>query len=137
MLLRAPPGLPEVSLQPPVVAVPGDPFADLRVVHLLARLPRAELIRVRDIVDRLNVENLDWSFSRAVVIASAVQLQADWRSDYRTSDGILLQDGPAGPELRIEDGARVDPWIVRQVERRREVCLEQLRAFATEEGAAP
>jgi hypothetical protein len=137
MLLREPPGLPEASLQPPVVAVPGDPFADLRVVHLLARLPRAELIRVRDIVDRLNAENLDWSFSRAVVIASAVQLQADWRSDYRTSDGILLQDGPAGPELRIEDSARVDPWIVRQVERRRAVCLEGLRAFATEEGAAP
>ena len=106
-------------------------------MHLLARLPRAELIRVRDIVDRLNAENLDWSFSRAVVIASAVQLQADWRSDYRTSDGILLQDGPAGPELRVEDSARVDSWIVRQVERRRAVCLEQLRAFATEEGAAP
>ena len=137
MRLREPPGLPDAGLQPPVVATPGDPFADLRVVHLVARLPRAELIRVRDIVDRLNAEHLDWSFSRAVVVASAVQLQADWRSDYRTSDGILLQDGPTGPELRVEDSARVDPWIVRQVERRRAVCLEQLRAFATDEGAAP
>ncbi len=137
MLLREPPGLPDASLQPPVVAVPGDPFADLRVVHLLARLPRAELIRLRDIVDRLNAEHLDWSFSRAVVIASAVQLQADWRSDYRSSDGIQVQDGPAGPELLIEDSARVDPWIVRQVERRRALCLEQLRVFANEEGAAP
>ena len=84
-----------------------------------------------------NAEHLDWSFSRPVVIASAVQLQADWRSDYRTSDGILLQDGTAGPELLIEDSSRVDPWIVRQVERRREACLEQLRAFATDEGATP
>ena len=106
-------------------------------MHLLARLPRAELIRVRDIVDRLNAEHLDWSFSRAVVIASAVQLQANWRCDYRSSDGILLQDGPAGPELLHRGQCRVDPWIVRQVERRRAVCLEQLRVFAIEEGAAP
>jgi hypothetical protein len=137
MLLREPPGLPDASLQPPVTAVAGDRFADLRVVHLLARIPRGELVRVRDLVDRLNAEHLDWSFSRPVVIASAVQLQADWRSDYRTSDGILLQDGTAGPELLIEDSGRVDPWIVRQVERRRAACLEQLRAFATHEGATP
>jgi hypothetical protein len=137
MLLREPPGLPDAGLQPPVMAVAGDPFADLRVVHLLARIPRGELVRVRDLVDRLNAEHLDWSFSRPVVIASAVQLQADWRSDYRSSDGILLQDGTTGPELLIEDSSRVDPWIVRQVERRRAACLEHLRAFATDEGATP
>ena len=61
--------------------------------------PARRAVRVRDIVDHLNAEHLDWSFSRPVVVASAVQLQANWRSDYRTSDGILLQDGPAGPEL--------------------------------------
>lgn len=137
VLLREPPGLPDASLRPPVVAVAGDPFADLRVVHLLARIPRGTSIRVRDIVDRLNAEHLDWSFSWAVVVAAIVQLQANWRADYRSSDGIILRDGPAGPELVIEDSTRVDPWIVRQAQRRREACLEQLRVFAVSEGASP
>jgi len=135
VLLREPPGLPDASLWPPVIAVAGDPFADLRVVHLLARIPRGTPVRVRDIVDRLNAEHLDWSFSSSVVVAAAIQLQANWRTDYRTSEGISLQDGVAGPELLIEDSSRVDPWIVRQVERWRATCLEQLRAFAISEEA--
>jgi hypothetical protein len=130
--LRETPGLPEPDLHPPVVAAAGDPFADLRVVHLLARLPRGVPVRLRDIVERLDAEHLDWSFSRPVVMAAAIQLQANWRADYRTSEGIDLRDGAAGPELVIEDSSRVDPWIVRQVERRREACLEQLRDFAAE-----
>jgi hypothetical protein len=135
VLLREPPGLPDASLRPPVIAVAGDPFAELRVVHLLARIPRGTPVRVRDIVDRLNAEHLDWSFSASVVVAAAVQLQANWRTDYRTSEGISLQGGVAGPELLIEDSSRVDPWIVRQVERWRGTCLEQLRAFAISEEA--
>lgn len=131
------PGLPEADLRPPVVAAVGDPFADLRVVHLLARLPRGVPVRLRDIVDRLDAEHLDWSFSRAVVLAAIVQSQANWRADYRTSDGIDLRDGPTGPELVIEDSSRVDPWIVRQVERRRQACLDELRRFASEEAASP
>jgi hypothetical protein len=128
--LRETPGLPDPDLRPPVVAAVGDPFADLRVVHLLARLPRGVPVRLREIVERLDAEYLDWSFSRPVVMAAAIQLQANWRADYRTSEGIVLRDGPAGPELVIEDSSRVDPWIVRQVERRREACLDQLRDFA-------
>ena len=94
-------------------------------------------MRVRDIVEQLNGEHLDWSFTRRVVTTSIVQLQANWRADYRDHDGIRLDAGPAGEELVIEDGSRVDPWIVRQVERRRADCLERLRAFALEEGAIP
>lgn len=135
MRLRETPGLPDPDLRPPVVAAVGDPFAELRVVHLLARLPRGIPVRLRDIVERLDAEHLDWSFSRPVVLAAAIQLQANWRADYRTSEGIVLRDGPAGPELVIEDSSRVDPWIVRQVERRREACLEQLRDFARNEGS--
>lgn len=134
MLLRDTPGLPAASIQPPVVAEAGDPFAEVRIVHLLARLPRAAPIRIRDVVDRLNADYLDWSFSRAVVMAAVVQLQANWMTDYRNSDGIVLRDGPAGEEMIIEDSSRVDPWIVRQVERRRAACLERLRAFAVSEG---
>ena len=128
MQLRDTPGLPDPTVQPPTVAEAGDPFAELRVVHLLARLPRGSPVRVRDIVDQLNADYLDWSFSREVVVATIVQLQANWLADYRNSDGIVLRDGPAGPELTIEDSSRVDPWIVRQAERLAAACEERLRA---------
>lgn len=136
MLLRQTPGLPDATVQPPTVAEAGDPFASLRVVHLLARVPRGGPVRVRDIVDQLDADHLDWSFSKGVVVAAIVQLQANWRSDYRNSDGIELRDGSAGPELIIEDSGRVDPWMVRQAERLQATCLEQLRIFAIEEGGA-
>ena len=117
-----------------MVAQAGDPFSDLRVVHLVARLPRGQAVRVRDIVDRLNGDYLDWSFSREVVVAAVVQLQANWLADYRNSDGIVLVDGAVGPELTIEDSSRVDPWIVRQAQRLRSTCEQRLREFAVEEG---
>jgi hypothetical protein len=137
MELREIPGLPAADLSPPVVPEVGDPFADLRIVHLVARLPRGQVVRVRDIVERLNHDFLDWSFSRAVVVAAIVQLQADWRADYRDHHGFRLEDGPAGQELVIAPGSRVDPWIVRQVERRRARAEERLRVFALEEGSLP
>ena len=90
------------------------------------RASRGRAVRVRDIVDQLNADYLDWSFSREVVIAAVVQLQANWLTDYRNSDGIVLSDGPAGPELTIEDSSRVDPWIVRQAERLSIACAERL-----------
>jgi hypothetical protein len=93
-------------------------------------------VRVRDIVDQLDADYLDWSFSREVVIAAVVQLRANWLTDYRNSDGIVLSDGPTGPELTIEDSSRVDPWIVRQAERISIACAERLAAFAIEEGGA-
>ncbi|HMJ80122.1 MAG TPA: hypothetical protein VK592_03690 [Candidatus Dormibacteraeota bacterium] len=135
--LRDVPGLPDPNLRPPVVAEPGDPFAALRVVHLLARLPRGRAVRVRDVVDHLNATYLDWSFSRPVVVAAIVQLQANWMTDYRTVDGIELAEDPTGPTVAIEDSSRVDPWMVRQVERLAEACQLRLHAFAVEEGALP
>ena len=136
MQLRQTPGLPDPHVQPPTVAEAGDPFSQLRVVHLLARVPRGLPVRVRDIVDQLNADYLDWSFSRGVVVATVVQLQANWLTDYRNSDGIVLADGPVGPELTIEDSSRVDPWIVRQSERLAAACAERLSEFAIEEGGA-
>jgi hypothetical protein len=131
------PGLPDPHVQPPTIARPGDPFAELRVVHLLARIPRGEAVRVRDIVDRLNAEHVDWSFSRPVVIAAMVQLQANWMADYRSVSGIDLEEGAYGPTVTIEDSSRVEPWLVRQAQRLFEACTERLRAFAIEEGALP
>ena len=131
------PDLPDPDTRPPVVAEQGDPFASLRVAHLLARLPRGVPVRLRDVVDRLNAEYLDWSFSRPVVVATAVQLQANWTADFRTQKGFNLDDGPHGEELTIEDSARVEPWLVRQVARYADECRARLRAFARDEGAIP
>lgn len=135
--LRHVPGLPEPAPNPPVVARAGDPFSALRVAHLLARLPRGTQVRLRDVVDRLNAAYLDWSFSRSVVLSVVVQLQANWQADFRSREGIQLHEGEVGEELLIEDSPRVDPWMVRQVERLLADCREELRAFAREEGATP
>jgi len=131
--LRDVTGLPDPNLQPPTVAQPGDPFAALRVAHLVARVPRGVPVRLRDMVDRLNSDYLDWWFSRSVVAAVAVQLQANWLGDFRTSTGFELREGDRGDELVIEDSTRVEPWLVRQVERISVECREALRTFARDE----
>lgn len=137
MILRDVPGLVEADLQPPQLAEVADPFADLRVVHLLARAPRGVPLRVRDLVDQLNAEYVDWSFTRPVVVAAILQLQSNWLSDYRNSDGVAFDEDATGPTVRVEDTSRVDPWIVRQVARLHDECELRLRAFAVTEGALP
>jgi hypothetical protein len=135
--LRDLPGLADPNIQPPTVAESGDPFAVLRVTHLLARLPRGRAVRVRDVVDRLNADYVDWSFTRRVVLDAILQLQANWMSDYRSTEGIVLGEDPTGPTVTIEDTSRVDPWITRQVERLAAESRQRLHAFAVEEGAIP
>jgi phage-related baseplate assembly protein len=130
-------GLADPNIDPPVVAESGDPFAAVRVAHLLARVVHGTPIRLRDLVDRLNADFVDWSFSRPVVVDVIVQLQVNWMTDYRTRQGIELLDGPAGEEVIFEDSQRVDPWMVRQVERLAAECRERLRTFARDEGALP
>jgi hypothetical protein len=137
LTLRHTPGLPDPNLPSPQVAEAGDPFADLRVVHLLARIPRGTPVRLRDLVDRLNADYVDWSFTRPVVAAAVLQLQANWMTDYRTAEGILMGTDEAGETVTIEDSSRVDPWIVRQAERLAGECQARLRAFALEGGAIP
>lgn len=135
--LREVPGLPAAELRPPVVAEPGDPFARLRVVHLLARIPRGAPVRLRDVVERLNAEYVDWSFDRRVVVDAALQLQANWMTDYRNSEGFAVGSDDYGETVAIEDTSRVDPWMVAQMERLTAECLRQLRDFARDEGAIP
>ena len=129
-LRPAPDGLPDPHVAPPTIAEAGDPFTTLRVIDLLARLERGTAIRLADIVDRLNATYLDWLFSVPVVVDVALQLQANWMTDYRNSSGIVLDDGPYGPTIEIEDSSRVDPWIVRQAERQAAACRERLAAFS-------
>ena len=135
--LRSGAGLPDPNVSPPVVAESGDPFAGLRVAHLIARLPRGESVRLRDVVDRLNADYLDWSFARPVVAAVAVQLAANWQSDFRTMLGFELSEGERGDELKIEDSARAGTWLIGQVERYVAECRARLASFAREEGDRP
>ena len=129
-LRPAPPGLPDPAVTPPTIAESGDPFAAVRVVDLLARLERGRPIRVADIVERLNATYLDWLFSVPVVADVALQLQANWMADYRNSSGIVVEEGPYGPSITIEDSSRVDPWIVRQARREAASCTERLAEFS-------
>jgi hypothetical protein len=129
-LRAAPAGLPEPDLAPPVVAESADPVTTLRVIDLLARIERGRPVRLADIVDRLNATWLDWLFPRPVVADVAVALQSNWMADYRNGSGIVLDDGPYGPTIEIEDSSRVDPWIVRQAERQAAACRERLAAFS-------
>lgn len=129
-LRPAPPGLPDESPRPPVVAEAGDPFAALRVLRLVARIERGHPVRLDDIVSALNAAEVDWLFDRAVVVDALVRLQAAWLTDYRTTTGIVLEDGPYGPSVAIEDTPRVDPWIVRRVARELDACREALADFS-------
>lgn len=130
VLRPAPAGLPEPTLSPPVVAESDDPFAALRIVHLLARIERGRPVPVAALVDHLNATYLDWLFSPRVVADVLVQLQANWMADYRTVAGIVIDDGPRGVTVSIEDSPRVDPWIVRQAERLVAECRARLAEFA-------
>ena len=129
--LRPPPdGLPDPAIVPPTIAEAGDPFTSVRVIDLLARIERGTPIRLADIVDRLNATYLDWLFTVPVVADVALQLQVNWMSDYRNSSGIVVEDGPLGPTIAIEDSSRVDPWIVRQAQREAASCTERLAEFS-------
>lgn len=129
-LRPAPAGLPDPNIVPPAVAESGDPFTSIRVIDLLARIPRGHAVRLADITDRLNATYLDWIFPAPVVAAVVVQLGANWMTDYRNTAGFELGDGPYGPTLTIEDSSRVDPWIVRQAQREAASCTERLAEFS-------
>jgi hypothetical protein len=126
----APAGLPDARIAPPQVAETGDPFSMLRVIDLVARMDRGRPIRLDDLVDRLNATHLDWLFTRAVVVDALVTLQANWMADYRNASGIVLESGPYGETVTLEDSSRVDPWIVGQAERAARECRLVLDAFA-------
>lgn len=129
-LRPAPAGMPDPVVTPPTIGEAGDPFTALRVIDLIARLERGRPNRLADIADRLNASYLDWLFPLSVVADVALQLQANWMADYRNASGIVVDDGPTGATLAIEDSSRVDPWIVRQAARAAADCTERLAEFS-------
>jgi hypothetical protein len=132
----APAGLPDAHIAPPQVAEPGDPFSALRVIDVVARMDRGRPIRLDDLVDRLNATWLDWLFTRAVVVDVLVTLQSNWMADYRNSSGIVLESGPYGDTVTLEDSSRVDPWIVGQARRAERACRIALDDFARRDRVA-
>jgi hypothetical protein len=129
-LRPAPPGMPNPAINPPTIAESGDPFTAVRVIDLLARLERGRPVRIADIVGRLDATYLDWLFSAQVVAGVALQLQVNWMADYRNGSGIVIEEGPYGATITIEDSSRVDPWIVRQARREAASCTERLAEFS-------
>ena len=129
-LRPAPSGMPDPGITPPTVGEAGDPFTSVRVIDLVARLERGRPLRLADIADRMNATYLDWLFPVPVVADVALQLQANWMTDYRNSSGIVVADGPSGPTLTVEDSSRVDPWIARQAQRAAAECTERLAEFS-------
>lgn len=125
-----PPGMPAAEVRPPVIAESGDPFAALRVIDLIARIPRGRAVPLGSIVDRLNATHLDWLFEERVVADALLQLQANWMADYRNVSGIVIDDASGGVTVEIEDSTRVDPWIVRQALRLEAACREVLDDFS-------
>ena len=107
----------------------------MRVLQLVARIERGRPTRVADLVAALNARHLDWAFSQAVVADILLQLHANWMADYRNSSGIIIEDGPYGATISLEDSSRVDPWIVRQVEREIRACETALTDFSRRDGA--
>ena len=136
VLRPAPVGLPAVELRPPTIASAGDPFTAARVLELVARIERGVPARIADIATALDARHLDWAFPAPVVAHVLVQLQANWLADYRSTAGVVLGDGPYGPTVTIEDSSRVDPWIVRQVERELAACRSALADFSRREGGS-
>jgi hypothetical protein len=122
--------MPPNDVAPPIVAESRDPFGDLRIVDFVARLERGRPIALSAVVDGLNAAYLDWLFEARVVADALLQLQSNWLSDYRNTTGIVLEEGPGGATLTIEDSSRVDPWIARQAQRLAAACRDELAAFS-------
>jgi hypothetical protein len=133
----APEGMPEPTLVPPQIARAGDPFAALRVVHFVSRLRRNETLQLRDVVNALNAEFLDWYFNERVVLAELVQLQANWGISFHGDDRIVLDRNERGHTLLIIDSTKMSSFLVNEGRRLAEKCAEELRRFTLGDGVSP
>jgi hypothetical protein len=135
LTLSAPPeGMPDPNLSPPQLARAGDPFARLRIVSFLARLPRNTTHQLRDVVALLNAAFLDWSFSEKVALAEIVQLQANWAISFHGDDRVILDRNERGHTLLIVDSSKMTPFLVAQARAAADACEEELRRFTLGDG---
>lgn len=137
LLGPAPEGMPDPGLAPPQIARGGDPFARLRIVHFLSRLPRNVTHQVRDVVASLNAAFMDWYFSEKVVLAELVQLQANWSISFHGDDRIVLDRNERGYTLLIVDSTRMSAFLVAEARRAADEATEELRRFTLGDGVSP
>jgi hypothetical protein len=137
--LAGPPveGMPDPQLAPPQIARSGDPFAAVRIVHFVSRLRRNETLQLRDVVNALNAEFLDWYFSEKVVLAELVQLQANWAISFHGDDRIVLDRNERGHTLLITDSTKMSSFLVNEARRLADACAEELRRFTLGDGVSP
>ena len=133
----APDGMPDPTLAPPQIARGGDPFAALRIVHFVSRLRRNETLQLRDVVNALNAEFLDWYFSEKVVLAELVQLQANWGISFHGDDRIVLDRNERGHTLLVIDSTKMSTFLVNEARRLADACAEELRRFTLGDGVSP
>jgi hypothetical protein len=134
LLGEAPDGLPAPDITPPQVARSGDPFAALRIVHGLARLPRNVTHQLRDVVGALNAAYLDWSFREDVVLAELTQLQSNWSISFHGEDRIVIGANERGRTLLIVDSTKMTPFLISQAQRLADGCDAELRRFTLGDG---
>jgi hypothetical protein len=135
LILAAPPaGMPDPNRLPPQLARSGDPFARVRLVHVVSRLPRNTTLQLRDVVAALNACYLDWSFSEKVVLAELVQLQANWGISFHGDDRIVLDRNERGWTLLVVDSTKMTPFLVAEAQRAAEACDAELRRFTLGDG---
>jgi hypothetical protein len=134
LLGQAPEGMPNPDIAPPQVAHSGDPFAALRIVHGLARLPRNVTHQLRDVVAALNAAYLDWSFREDVVLAELTQLQSNWSISFHGEDRIVIGANERGRTLLIVDSTKMTPFLISQAQRLAEACDDELRRFTLGDG---
>jgi hypothetical protein len=136
-LSDAPDGMPDPQVAPPQIARGGDPFARLRILHHLARLPRNVTLPLRAVVASLNAAFLDWYFSEKVVLAELVQLQANWSLSFHGDDRLVLDRDARGHTLLIVDSTRMNAFLVAEARRAAEEADEELRRFTLGDGVSP
>jgi hypothetical protein len=132
----APEGMPDPNQAPPQLARSGDPFAALRIEHFVSRLRRNETLQLRDVVNALNAEFLDWFFSEKVVLAEIVQLQANWGISFHGDDRIVLDRNERGHTLLMIDSTKMSSFLVSEAKRLAEACNEELRRFTLGDGVS-
>lgn len=133
----APDGMPDPNRVPPQIARSGDPFAAVRIVHFVSRLPRNVTLQLRDVVAVLNGAYLDWSFSERVVLAELVQLQANWAISFHGEDRIVLDRNERGHTLLIVDSTKMSNFLVGEARRLADACDDELRTFMLGDGIHP
>jgi hypothetical protein len=133
----APDGMPDPTVAPPQIARSGDPFARLRIVHHLSRLPRNATLTLREVVASLNATFMDWYFSEKVVLAELVQLQANWAISFHGDDRIVLDRDERGHTLLIVDSTRMTGFLVGEGRRAADETDEELRRFTLGDGVSP